>query len=155
MNNEITSLKNELSSTKEFINNYGSLVEFFNYNDIEVINLTPGALNINASGKFLLAYKEREGLLQLNNVPAIPSSQSYQLWVVSKGQSYPIGVINPEQKEKYIRISNFPYIPKEDIDFIRLTIERRGGSDIPMGQVVLYGELNNNTAGVPGRGRKR
>lgn len=137
---KLGSLRNELATSTNFVNRYNSLIEFLNYKDLTLVNLYGTDPGDYASAKVLLAFEEREGLIQFKNVKHLQPSQGYQLWLVSRGQSYSLGVFSPNGDE-YLRITYLPLIPKEQIDMIKVTIESISGSPTPSVESYLQGTL--------------
>lgn len=162
LKNEITSLRSQQSTANNFISNYASLIEFFNYKDIQVINFARLAAegetakqagldeNEKASAQLLLSFTQKEGLIQFKNVKQLPSNQGYQVWMVSKGQSYSLGVYQPGGSE-YLRISSFPFLPKEKIESFSITVEPNNGSASPSTNIYL----TSSTAETAPRARVR
>ncbi|MEG8947808.1 anti-sigma factor [Rosettibacter firmus] len=140
LNHDITLFRGELSRTNNFINNYLSFIEFFNYKDVIIVNLNSVDPNDKAMARVFLSFDVREGLIQFKNVKPLPPNQAYQLWAVSKGISYSMGVYNPGSNE-YIHINSFPFIPKENIEFLKVTIESSTGSPTPSAQNYLIGNF--------------
>jgi hypothetical protein len=140
LESKITSLRSELVTSSTFVNTYTSIIEFFNYSDVTVINLTNTTPEEKGSAKLFLAFSEKEGLLQFKNVKPLQPNQGYQLWLVSKNQSYSMGVFASSGNE-YLRITDFPYIPKEQIQMFKVTIESNTGSPTPSVQNYLEGVL--------------
>lgn len=126
----ITSMKSDLTTSNNFVSNYISLIEFFNNRDVAVVNLSSVNVNDKASARIFFAFDQKEGLIQFKNARTLPPNQGYQVWVVSKNQSYSLGVYLPNAGE-YLRLSSFPFLPKEQIDKIRITIESNTGSPTP------------------------
>jgi hypothetical protein len=137
---KITSLRGELATSSNFVNTYTSIIEFFNYSDVTVINLTSTIPEEKGSAKLFLAFSEKEGLIQFKNVKPLQPNQGYQLWLVSKDQSYSMGVFTTNGSE-YLRITDFPYIPKEQIQMFKITLESNTGSPTPSAQNYLEGML--------------
>ncbi len=140
LESKITSLRSELASSTNFVNNYISVIEFFNYKDVSVINLTATTSGDKATARVFLAYDEKEGLVQFKNVKPLQPNQGYQLWLISKGQAYSMGVYTPNGSE-YLRITSFPFIPKELVQEIKVTIESNTGSPTPSVQNYLSGSI--------------
>lgn len=138
LNHDITSFRSELGASNSFMNNYLSFIEFFNYKDVVVVNLNSADPNEKASARVFLAFDVKEGLVQFKNVKPLQPNQGYQLWAVSKGISYSMGVYSPSGSE-YIHISTFPFIPKENIEMLKVTIESNAGSPTPSTQNYLIG----------------
>ncbi len=148
LNEQTNRLKDQLYNTDQFVADYMSLIEFVNYKDVIVVNLSGSDLNPSSTGKLFLSFDVQEGLLSLNNMPSLKTDQIYQLWIISRGRSYSLGTFTPVSGRKFIKISNIPYVPETAIDLIRVTTEEIGGADIPKGNTVLFG-------GLPGKPTRR
>ncbi len=136
LKHDVTSLKSQLITANNFINNYASLVEFFNYKDIQVTSFSNTNTAEKGSAKLLLSFSEKAGLIQFNNVKSLQPEQGYQVWVVSKGQPYSLGVYQPSGNE-YLRISSFPFLPKEKIESYIVTVETSSGAQTPSVNIYL------------------
>lgn len=144
LNQDVETLKTDIEKTNQFIGNHRALIDFFNYKDITVTRLIGSEIYPEGSGKLLISFDEKEALLQVNNLPALQAEETYQLWLISKGRSYSLGTFIPAEGEKYIRIQEFPYLPKEEIELFRITNEPINGSELPQGQTFLFGALQEN-----------
>ncbi len=127
---DVNVYRSELARTNNFVNNYIGLIEFFNYGDITIVNLKSTVPSENASAKVLLSFDAKEGLIQFRNVKPLLANQGYQLWLVSRGVSYSMGVYQPMGNE-FIHLTSFPIIPKENIESLKITIESNTGSPTP------------------------
>lgn len=136
LKNEVTSLKGMQGTSNDFINNYTSLIDFFNYKDILVFNLESPTAAEKASARLMLTFTEKEGLIQFKNVKPLQSSECYQIWAMSKGQPYSLGFYQPHGNE-YLKITAFPFLPKEKIESFKVTIEPASGSQSPSENVYL------------------
>lgn len=136
LHQEINSMKSQLNAANNFVENYNALVEFFNYKDISVTNLQPVNDSLQVSAKLLLSFNEKAGLIQFKNPKQLPSGKVYQLWAIRRSQFVPMGIFQPNGSE-YLRITQFPPMPKEQIDFYKVTIEKAGGAEFPSSEVVL------------------
>jgi len=132
---QVSSLKNQIATANNFISNYTSLIEFFNYKDIIVTGLSSSDTAEKGSAQILLSFSQKEGLIQFKDVKPLQPNQGYQVWVQSKGQSYSLGVYQPGGSE-YLKINSFPFLPKENIESYYITIESNEGSPTP--STVIY-----------------
>lgn len=139
---QVNSLKNQIGTANNFISNYTSLIEFFNYKDIIVIGLLNSDAAEKSFAQILLSFSQKEGLIQFKDVKQLQQNKGYQVWVQSKGQSYSLGVYQPSGSE-YLKINSFPFLPKENIESYFVTIESNIGSPTP--STVIY--LSSSTAG--------
>jgi len=143
---EVTTLKSDIEGTNKFISEHAALIDFFNYKDITSIRLTGSEVYPEGTGKLLVSFEEKDALLQVSNLPSLAANETYQIWLVSKGRSYSLGTFLPTANERYIKVEQLPYLPKEDIELFRITNEPAGGSDLPQGQTFLYGALQENSS---------
>ena len=150
---DLESIQRDFNASQRFVNNYMSLIEFFHYNDISVINLE-NSDSSSATGKLFLSFEEREALIQVNNPPPLAPDKVFELWLVSKGVSMSMGVFVPKLNQTYIKITSFPSVPKEDIDLFRITIEPTAGSDAPSGTLIMFGSLVKEKPPEPVRRRR-
>lgn len=147
LKSDVSVLRNQQVTANNFIANYTSLIEFFNYKDIVVYNLVSTEENDKASAQLLLSFNEKEGLIQFKGAKMLPADQSYQVWVVSKGQSYSIGAYQPVASE-YIKITSFPFLPKEKVESFKVTLEKREGAPFPSAKTYLtYSQAGNQLRG--------
>lgn len=153
LNSELTTLETELANSNEFINDYLEFIEFFNNPNINIITLSGSANNPNSAGRLMISFDAGEGLLQMRNMPRLEADETYQLWLVSNNQSYSLGTFEVRPGEKYLKISQIPYIPKEEIDLFRITNEMRDGVEIPRGQTYLFGTITKEAKSTKRRRR--
>ncbi len=159
LNDEIASIKsqlagfqNEIASTNQFVNDHVALIEFFNHKNVEIVNFQGSDINLDASGKLLISFEAGEGLLQLKNTAPLSSNEAFQLWMVSKNESYSLGTIIARPDIEYYSITNIPFLKKEEIRMFRITKESREGAEIPQGITYLFGVFS--TEKVNSRGRR-
>jgi hypothetical protein len=135
LQSEITSLRSQVTTANNFVGNNSSLVEFFNYKDIIVYNLTNADPNVKAAAKVLFSFGEKEGLVQFKNMPSLQPGQVFQLWMESKGQAYSLGSFQPVGSE-YLKITSFPFLPKEQIVGYKVTLEQSASITTPSAALV-------------------
>lgn len=139
VNREKSSLVNQLIQKENELNANQVLIEFLNYDDIQIIKLMGSDLALDATGKIFLSLDIGEALLELYNLPIIESGMVYHVWLVSRGKSYSLLEFLPDPNLKFIKIPKLPYVPREDVDFIRITVEDKAGKETPEGNTFLYG----------------
>jgi len=145
---QVNALKNQIGTANNFVSNYTSLIEFFNYKDIIVTGLSGTDTAEKGSAQILLSFGQKEGLIQFKNVKPLQPHQGYQVWAQSKGQSYSLGVYQPAGSE-YLKINSFPFLPKENIESYFVTTESNEGSPAP--STIIY--LSSSAAGKVLKGR--
>lgn len=112
--------------------------------DVSTINLDGTIDNPTGFGKIVFDPVNKEGLLSLFNMPPLPKDKTYQLWLLSKGQPFSLGLYTPlKDADRYIPINEFPDILLNNIDAFLLTMEDAGGSDSPKGTVYLHSSVKH------------
>ncbi len=154
MNKEIKSLKdnvlslqNDVAASNSFISNYSSLVEFFNYKDIAVVNMASPDAAEKASARILLSFSQKEGIVQFKNAKPLADNQAYQIWSISKGVPASLGLFTPRGSE-YMKILAFPAAGKEQIESFRITVGPKEGSASPAQNVFLNGTFSDQTGKI-------
>jgi len=158
LNNEINTIKSQLSgfqgeiaTTNKFVNDHVALIEFFNHKNVEIVNFQGSDINLDASGKLLISFEAGEGLLQLKNTSPLSSNEAFQLWMVSKNESYSLGTIVTRPDLEYYKITNIPFLKKEEVRMFRITKETREGAEIPQGITYLFGVFSTEKINSKGR----
>lgn len=131
--------KAEAEEAKNFIDEHKKLLNFFTYKDIAVVNFEKQSKFTGASAKLFISFERTLGLLMITNLPELIQGEMYQLWLVSRGRSYPVISFIPKKTTNYINISELPGIKRSDIDMFRITTEKKPNPDLPGGNVVLIG----------------
>lgn len=151
LNAEVVQLKSSIVTANKFVANYNALVEFFNYKDISMFDLASSDAAEKGSARLLLSFTQKEGLIQFRNAKQLQPNQSYQAWMMSKGQAYSLGTYQPTGNG-FIKITSFPFLPKEQANGYEVTIELNGGSATPSSNIYLTsGEIQKTAS----RGRVR
>ena len=153
MQTQVDMLQENYISSQEFVNKYISLIEFFHYNNISVVNLQ-NSDSSNAGGKLFLSFEESQSLLQVYNMPALSPDEVYEIWYVTNNVSISMGVFTPNENEQYIKLNSFPSVPKDQIDLFRITVEPAAGSETPLGKTIMFGTLVKETPPQPVRRRR-
>jgi len=139
LNREIILLKADMRKGNEYIKTNKKIVDFLNYDNIDIINLEKRDNSTNASGKLLIAFSKKEALLDAENLPVLPKGKIFQLWLITKDISYPLLKFTPAQGQKFYSMPKLPYVPKSEVDLIRITVEPDSGSEYPAGNTILFG----------------
>ncbi|GAB4467808.1 MAG: anti-sigma factor [Anaerolineales bacterium] len=90
------------------------------------------------TGMLLLDRQTNQAVLVTRNLPPLPPSQTYQIWLVKPDNGrVSVGTFRPEGQADFAIQSIAPSQPFTHYLGIGVTIEPKGGSDAPTGQRVL------------------
>lgn len=139
LNREIILLKADMRKGNEYIKTNKKIVDFLDYDNLDIINLQKKDNSIDASGKLLISFSKKEALLDAENLPILAYGKVFQLWLITKNISYPLLKFTPAQGEKFYSMPKLPYVPRSEVDLIRITVEPDSGSEYPTGNTILFG----------------
>ena len=79
----------------------------------------------------------QQGILKTLNMPAARPDQNYQLWIIDPNNKQPVsaGVFNPAANSRFQ-----PLHPISKAGKFAISLEKQGGSETPLGPIVLVGE---------------
>ena len=98
----------------------------------KVINLGNG--NARTIAQFVLV--DGRGYLVSSTLPALRSSETYQLWGVVKGQPISLGLLGQSPSDSVFTLAGSS-VPSQ----LRITVEPSGGSVVPSGALVAAGPV--------------
>jgi len=95
-----------------------------------------------ASAKLLWDTRQQQWVLHISNLPALPADKDYQLWYLTSDQSKVSATVfrTDEQGRTELRLSLPPTIAGR-LAATAVSLEPRGGSPQPTGQIVLKGMI--------------
>ena len=92
-------------------------------------------------GKIIWDPESRRAILQISNLPAVPSGKDYQLWLIKDKTPISAGVftVNDPEKENFFKIDRLAEVDKKHIAAFAITLEPKGGVPQPTGDKYLVG----------------
>jgi len=82
--------------------------------------------------------QNKEGLLKLERMPAIPANKDFQLWVVDPAYNTPVdgGIIKVDEKG-FARVEFKPQLDVNNANKFAISVEKKGGVPVAEGPIVL------------------
>jgi hypothetical protein len=71
----------------------------------------------------------------IHHLVPIGENYKYQLWAIVNGKKVNVGFINEKIKSRFVEV---PGVPEGAVEFI-VTMEKKGGADVPNSDVILKG----------------
>lgn len=130
---QLVALKDELQRKQEILNVLAAKqVEIAVMNGLDVHPV--------GYGKIIWDPERKRAILQVSNLPAIPSDKDYQLWVVKGKQPISAGVFAVHDAESnYFKIENLAVTDPKEIAAFAVTLEPKGGVPQPTGAMYMAG----------------
>lgn len=149
-------LNNSLISQAEIINGQATRIEnlqsdikrketlltILEARDVDLVLMDGLEVNPDGYGKVVWDKDNGRALLQVANLPAVPSQNDYQLWIIINNQPISAGVfaVNNPLEDDFFTIENLNN--RTDRGAFAITLEPKGGSTQPTGDMYLLGNLN-------------
>jgi len=139
------SISSEINLNTDFRENYFSLMQFFNNSDVLYYQLRNIDNTSDATAKIFLSFSGNSGLIQMKNMPALSSDQTYQLWIRTASRDYSGGTFIPNPGRQFQEIAELPPISAGEIEMIFITQELRPGSSGPQGNIFIQARVKKET----------
>ncbi|MDX1585868.1 MAG: anti-sigma factor, partial [Balneolaceae bacterium] len=96
-------------------------------------------------GKVIWDPASNRALLQVSNLPAVPSDKDYQLWIIKNNKPVSAGVfaVNDPARDSFFKIEKMT-ASERAADAFAITMEPKGGMPQPTGDMYLMGNMPNN-----------
>ncbi|MDZ7715945.1 MAG: anti-sigma factor [Balneolaceae bacterium] len=134
----------QISELKSEVQRKDELLSILESRTVEMVLMAGLDVNPEGYGKIIWDADKQQALLQVSNLPAVPSDKDYQLWIIKNNQPVSAGVfaVNDPQKDSFFKIEQMAKSSKEDTNAFAVTIEPKGGVPQPTGDMYLLGNLN-------------
>lgn len=133
----IIDLTNDLDRKNE-------LLAILESRDIDLVLMAGAEVNPDGYGKVIWDAKNQQAILQVANLPAVPSDKDYQLWLIQEdGTPINSGVlpISGSDTDSFLKIEQLA--PKDpNANTFAITLEPKGGVPQPTGSIYLAGQTN-------------
>lgn len=109
--------------------------------DVDLILMDGLEVNPLGYGKVVWDKDNGQALLQIANMPQVPTAKEYQLWFVVNNQPISAGVfaVNDPNEDNFFKISEFQQA--DNTGAFAITLEPEGGSPQPTGDMYLLGSM--------------
>lgn len=134
----ISELQNEIEQKEE-------LLSILESREVDLVLMSGMEANPNGYGKVIWDAQSNRALLQVSNLPAVPSDKIYQLWIIKNNKPVSAGVfsVNDPDKDSFFKIEEMNG-PEQPADAFAVTMEPKGGMPQPTGDWYLMGNRNKN-----------
>jgi anti-sigma-K factor RskA len=145
---EVASLQSELTLQtqrftalqSEFVRNQ-ELLNVLRSPKIEIVLMNGLTVNPKGYGKIMWDPDKKSAILQISNLPAVPTGKDYQLWVIRGKKPVSAGVftLNDPSSQSFFKIDELVETNRKAIDAFAITLEPKGGVPQPTGAMYLLG----------------
>jgi len=132
---QITELKTELQQKEE-------LLSILEAREVDLVMMAGMDVNPDGYGKVIWDSQQQRALLQVSNLPAVPSDKDYQLWMIKDNKPVSAGVfaVN-DQGDNFFKIEKMAQADERTANAFAITMEPKGGAPQPTGEMYLMGNM--------------
>ncbi len=134
----ITDLQEDVEQKEE-------LLAILESREVDLVIMNGMEVNPGGYGKVIWDPGSQRALLQVSNLPAVPSDKDYQLWIIKNNQPISAGVfaVNDPTRDNFFKIEELAD-GEQPADAFAITMEPKGGMPQPTGDMYLMGNMNGN-----------
>lgn len=108
--------------------------------EIHISLMSGSAVNPVAYGKIIWDPDRRSAILHVSNLPAVPATKDYQLWIIQERKKISAGVFAVhDTAASFFRIDSLAVTNPKEIAAFAVTLEPKGGMPQPTGEIYLVG----------------
>lgn len=135
---QITELQNDVQRKEE-------LLSILESREVDLVMMAGLEVNPSGYGKIIWDPQAKQALLQVSNLPAVPSDKDYQLWIINNNKPVSAGVfaVNNPAEDSFFKIEKIAS-DEQRADAFAITMEPKGGMPQPTGDMYLLGNMNGN-----------
>jgi anti-sigma-K factor RskA len=136
---KITELETELQQKKE-------MLAILEAREVAMIVMSGMEINPNGYGKVIWDSEKQQALLQVSNLPSVPSNKDYQLWLIKNNKPVSVGVftVNTE-RDTFFKIEKIVKADEQSANAFAITMEPKGGMPQPTGDMYLMGSMDKKS----------
>jgi|AntRauTorckE6833_2_1112554.scaffolds.fasta_scaffold05036_2 anti-sigma-K factor RskA len=132
----ITELKSENQQKDEMLSILGART-------VDLVVMDGLEVNPGGYGKVIWDAENQQALLQVSNLPEVPSGKAYQLWLIKNNKPVPSGLFSVQTgaKDSFFKIEQMADANKQNANAFAITLEPEGGSQQPTGAMYMLGNV--------------
>lgn len=135
---QITELQSEIQQKEE-------LLSILESREVDLVIMSGMEVNPNGYGKIIWDSESKRALLQVSNLPAVPTDKEYQLWIIKNNKPVSAGLfaVDDPKKDSFFKLEEIS-ADEQNADAFAVTMEPKGGMPQPTGDMYLMGNMNSN-----------
>jgi anti-sigma-K factor RskA len=135
----ITELTNELEQKEE-------MLAILESREVDMVLMSGLEVNPDGYGKVIWDSEKQQALLQVANLPPVPTDKDYQLWLIRDNKPVSAGVfaVN-DNSDNFFKIEEMAQADEQSANAFAITMEPKGGVPQPTGDMYLLGNTNGNS----------
>lgn len=134
----VTELRSEIEQKNE-------MLAILESRQVDMVLMKGMEANPQGYGKVIWDADKQQALLQVSNLPAVPSDKEYQLWIIRNNTPVSAGLfaVNDPQRDSFFKIEQMAPADQQSTNAFAVTLEPKGGVPKPTGDMYLMGNTGN------------
>jgi anti-sigma-K factor RskA len=137
---QITELQNEVQQKEE-------LLSILEARSVDLVMMAGLEVNPNGYGKVIWDSEKQQALLQVSNLPSVPTGKEYQFWLIKNNKPVSAGLfaVNDPARDSFFKIEKMVDANKQNANAFAITLEPEGGSQQPTGDMYMLGNVGEQS----------
>ncbi len=133
-------LQTRLIALKDELTRKDEQLKVLSAKDIQISIMNGLKVNPVGYGKIIWDPEKRSAILQVSNLPAVPTNKDYQLWVIKNKKPMSAGVFAVNDTlSHFFKVENLAVTNPKEIAAFAVTLEPKGGVPQPTGEMYMMG----------------
>lgn len=143
LNSQINDQQVTITRLQSKIQQKQQMLSVLSARTIDLIIMKGLKVNPKGYGKIIWDANKQQALLVVSNLPVVPSGKVYELWLIKNNKPIPAGLfgVNKPTKSSFFKIQNLVKASSQNASAFAVTLEPKGGSQKPTGDMYLLGKI--------------
>ena len=147
LNNKEAQLEQQeqrISSLHDEIERKEEMLAILEAREVDLVMMAGLDVNPDGYGKIIWDSESNRALLQVSNLPPVPTDKDYQLWIIKNNKPVSAGIfaVNDPRQDNFFKIEQIA-AQEDAADAFAVTMEPKGGMPQPTGEMYLLGQAQN------------
>lgn len=140
-NSTITEIQSRMATLEDEVQRKEELLTILEARDVDLVLMDGLDVNPEGYGKVVWDKDNGRAILQVANLPVVPTDRDYQLWFIINDQPQSAGVfaVQDPERDDFFTIEE---LKQDGQGAFAITMEPKGGSPQPTGDMYLLGAQN-------------
>ena len=136
--------QSRIASLQQEIERKEEMLAILEAREVDLVMMAGLDVNPEGYGKIIWDSESNRALLQVSNLPPVPSDKDYQLWIIKNNKPVSAGIfaVNDPQQDNFFKIEQIA-AQEQAADAFAVTMEPKGGMPQPTGDMYLLGQAGN------------
>ncbi len=144
-NKELAQKEQTITELEQRIEQKNEMLAILEARDVDMVVMQGMEASPQGYGKVIWDSKQQRALLQVSNLPPVPTDKEYQLWIIKNNKPISAGLfsVTDPDRDTFFKIEQIASADEQSTNAFAVTLEPKGGMPKPTGDMYLMGNMEN------------